>query len=76
VQVETVYTELSAVNAGVHHGSVLVPQLYLLYTANLPDSTESTIALFPDDTVVLATDSDPGIALQELKAILDVNQEC
>jgi hypothetical protein len=69
VNVETEYTEFSAVNVGVHRGSVLVPQLHLLYTSNLSNSTESTTAAFPDDTVILATNSDSGIALQELQAI-------
>jgi hypothetical protein len=36
----------------------------------MPTSSESTTATFADDTAVLATDSDPDIALQKLQTNL------
>jgi hypothetical protein len=44
-----------------------VALLYLPYTADLPTSPESITATFVDDTAVLATDSDPVIALEKLQ---------
>jgi hypothetical protein len=39
--------------------------LYLIYTADLPETSNTTIATFADDTALLATDSGPstGIAI-------------
>jgi hypothetical protein len=47
--------------------SVLLPLLFLLYTADLPSSPKFTTTTFDDDTAVVAMNSDPAIASQKLQ---------
>jgi hypothetical protein len=49
---------------------VLGPLLYLLYTTDLPTTNNTTIATFGDDTTLLATNSDPGLASNNFNTIL------
>jgi hypothetical protein len=69
VKVESEYTALLPINAGVHGSSVLGTVLCLTYTANLPTSQESITALFGEDTAVLL-DCDSAIAPQKLQTKL------
>jgi hypothetical protein len=70
ITIENEYTELSPVNAGVPQGSDHEPLLYLLFTADLPISPETTLVTFADDTAVIATNNDPAIASSKLQTNL------
>ena len=59
------------IEAGIPQGSVLGPLLFSIYTADLPISTEITIATFADDTALLASHGNPIIASSTLQRGLD-----
>lgn len=54
VKQEEAYSDLKEIKAGVPQGSVLGPVLYLLYTCDIPELEDDTLATFADDTAVLA----------------------
>ena len=57
------------VSAGVPHGSVLGPLLFLIYINNLPENLVSASRLFPDDTSTFST-------VREItKSSVDLNQD-
>ena len=66
VKVGDAISKLYPIKAGVPQGSVLGPLLYLLYTADLPITNDTTTATFADDTAVLALHEDPVTASQLL----------
>jgi hypothetical protein len=52
-----VYSELKEIKAGIPQGSVLGPLLYLLYTSDLPKLENNILAMFANDTAILAVGS-------------------
>ena len=63
------------IEAGIPQGSVLGPLLFSIYTADLPISTDMTIATFADDTALLASHANLIIASSTLQRGLDFMEQ-
>jgi hypothetical protein len=51
--------------------SVLGPVLYLIYTSDLPQPEEVTVATFADDTAIMAVDDSIEEATEKLQQAVD-----
>ena len=71
VQLKDDSSSLKAVCAAVSQGSVLGPILYLLFTADIriPQTANTMIATFANDTVVLCSDNNLEMATKTFKKI-------
>lgn len=58
------------IRAGVLQGSVIGPSLYLLYTADILTPSQTTVAMFADDTAIMATNKQCSTATSLLQTAL------
>lgn len=65
------YSKFKEISAGVPHGSVLGPLLFLLSTGDIPQEEGTTIATFADDTAILATGNTAEEATKKLQRAVD-----
>ena len=56
----------SSLLAGVPQGSILGPLIFVIYINDLPDSLESSVKLFANDTSLFSTVYDPNMSADEL----------
>jgi len=64
------------IHSCVPQGSILGSLLYVLYTADLTTSRETTLGTFADDTAIFATHEDRTIASFNLQEHLHIIEKC
>lgn len=75
VKQNTFSTDPRSIKSGIPQGSVLGPLLYLLFTADLPVTTEVLVATFADDTAIISSHENPQTASRILQHHLNKIQK-
>lgn len=74
-KISTATSSLYDLEAGVPQGSVLSPLLYAIYTADIPKSIRTSLAVYADDTAILARSRQPYLATKYLQELVDLLEE-
>lgn len=61
VQYESSHSSYFCIKTGVSQGSDLSSDLFNIYTAHMPVTTNTIIVTYVDDTVILCTRNDEGL---------------
>jgi hypothetical protein len=75
VRYQEEYTKLCTIQSGVPQGSILVPILYSILTADLPETEQTMTATYADDTAILASHLNPITASRKLQNYLNQFQK-
>jgi hypothetical protein len=59
VKIETTHSGYHPIQSGVPQGSVLPPFLFLIFTSDIPQSQEITLATYADDIAILPSNYKP-----------------
>jgi hypothetical protein len=71
VRYQEEYTPLYNIQSGVPQGGILGPILYLIYTADMPETEHTLTATYADDTAILASHQNPITASANLQQHLN-----
>lgn len=67
VRINNSFSDLHEIKAGVPQGSILSPLLYSMYTSDFPNSANTLLATYADDTAILTRSPNPVEASQQLQ---------
>jgi hypothetical protein len=67
IRVGNEMSDRQPIKAGVPQGSVLGPTLYILFTSDLPTSSNTTLGTFADGIAILSVHEEPDTAASNLQ---------
>jgi hypothetical protein len=75
VNIENTHSGYYPINSGVPEGSAFGPFLYLIFTSDIPQSQDITLATFADDMAIMSSHINHNGASENLQKYLNVFQD-
>lgn len=72
VKSKGIFSSTKKIHAGVPQGSILGPILYIIYTSDMPTSSQTCMSTFADDTALVSIHKNRSVASDQLQSHIHI----